>query len=62
MEIKVIDEANKEDIQLPNEAFPLFGKLVPTLVNGQWGYSEELFEDHDVTSMSFRMSSTFFLK
>lgn len=41
--IKRIDEANKQDVNIPNEPFPLFGRMVPRYNDGQWDYSVESF-------------------
>ena len=53
IEIRVIDEQHKKDIDLPNEPFPLFGRMVPSLQDGIWSYNVERFSPEDVTDMRF---------
>jgi ribosomal protein S18 acetylase RimI-like enzyme len=45
IEIKRIDATNQEALRLPNEAFPLFGRLVVERVGGAWQQHEELFSE-----------------
>lgn len=52
-EVKVIDSGGRADIGLPNEPFPLFGRMVPSYINGTWGYTEVLFEAADISEMCF---------
>ena len=51
IEIRQIDEARREDVRLPNEPFPLFGRMIPRCADGQWGYTIERFDD--VSEMCF---------
>lgn len=53
MEIRIIDEAHKADIALPNEAFALTGKLIPRYVDEQWDYSIRRFPEEEITEMTF---------
>lgn len=53
LEIKIIDEAHKRDINIPNEPFPLFGRMLPTFINGQWRYETVRFKDEEVSEMRF---------
>lgn len=39
-----INNENKESLQLPNEDFHIFGKLIPTFKDETWSYQEEIFE------------------
>ncbi len=32
------------DINKPNEPFLIFGKLIPSFINGQWTWTEEIYE------------------
>jgi GNAT superfamily N-acetyltransferase len=45
-EIKIIpmEQAHIKDINKTNEAFPIFGRLKPSFVHGQWAYGEELYD------------------
>lgn len=53
IEIHVIDSAHQADINLPNEPFPLFGRMVPSYGNGVWGYETVLFDQGEVSEMCF---------
>ena len=53
IEIKEIDAAHKADINIPNEPFALFGRMVPSYMDEQWGYQTVLFEEKDVSEMCF---------
>lgn len=51
--IRVLDETNASDINIKNEPFPLFGRLLPRFQDGRWSYSvrenetpeEDIFPD-----------------
>ena len=32
------------DVHRPNEPFPIIGRVIPSLTEGEWGYREELFD------------------
>ena len=51
--IKIIDEGNKEDINIPNQPFKLFGKLIPSYCNEKWSYTEERFSEESIDEMCF---------
>ena len=53
LEIRVIDESHKADINIPNEPFPLFGRMVPSYVDEKWDHTEVLFDEKDVSEMCF---------
>lgn len=53
IEINVIDSAHQADINIPNEPFPLFGRMVPCYVDETWGHKEVLFDAADVSEMCF---------
>ncbi len=53
IEMKVIDAARKADINIPNEPFALFGRMVPSYTEERWGYREVLFAEKDVSTMCF---------
>ena len=38
IEIRQIDKQHSGDINIQNEPFELFGKMIPSLENGKWGY------------------------
>ena len=53
LDIRVIDAAHRKDIKLPNEPFPLYGRMIPSYIGGQWGYSVERFPEDCVSEMCF---------
>ena len=53
MEVREIGRANRADINLPNEPFPLFGRMEVSRADGQWSHREVLFEADQVSEMCF---------
>ena len=53
MEIKIIDETLKNDINLKNEPFPLYGRMIPTYIDERWDYIIRLFPDGEISEMCF---------
>jgi ribosomal protein S18 acetylase RimI-like enzyme len=53
IEIKRIDQVNKNDINIPNEPFSLWGKMIPTYDGDKWAYTTEKFEASKVNEMVF---------
>lgn len=53
IEVRIIDEARKADINIPNEPFGLFGRMEPSYMDGKWGYKEVLFDPADRSEMRF---------
>ena len=51
IEIKLITEEEKQDINIPNEPFDLFGRMIPSYTDKHWDYTVERFET--VTQMRF---------
>ena len=45
MEIVEISKDKINDIKDLNEPFEIIGKIKPLLVNDEWSYTEELFDD-----------------
>jgi ribosomal protein S18 acetylase RimI-like enzyme len=43
IEIRIIDKAHKADINIPNESFSLFGRMLPSYLDGKWDYTTERF-------------------
>ena len=50
---KIIDRENKEDINIRNHPFKLFGLLQPSYTGGKWDYSVIRFPKENVTEMCF---------
>ena len=53
VEIRHIDARHKADINIPNEPFPLFGKIVPAYDGTKWTYTLSCFQPEDITTMCF---------
>ena len=51
VEIRRIDKTHERDAQLPNEAFTVWGRMIPSLENGVWAYRTERFPE--ATEMRF---------
>lgn len=48
-----IDESNKGDINIPNEPFELWGRMIPTYDGREWAYRIEELETDQVSVMVF---------
>lgn len=53
VEIKIIDVEHKQDINIPNEPFSLFGRMTPSYINEQWQYSIVRFKEEEICEMCF---------
>ena len=53
LEIRMIDAKRKGDINLPNEPFPLFGRMIPSYINEQWQYRIVRFGEDALCEMCF---------
>lgn len=53
IETRRIDEATKQDVNLPNEPFALWGKMIPTYDGNKWSYITHEFEESKITEMVF---------
>ena len=51
IQIKLIDKAHQADINIPNEPFLIFGRMLPSYIDGKWSYTTEKF--NSVTEMCF---------
>ena len=43
IDVRIINVEHKQDINIPNEPFLLFGRMIPSYVDEQWNYSVEKF-------------------
>lgn len=41
--IRVVDRQHKADANIPNQPFPLIGRMIPNLKDGKWDYTVEKF-------------------
>lgn len=53
LDIRVIDAAHQQDINIPNEPFPLCGRMIPSYTDGQWGHSVVRYPEDSVSEMRF---------
>jgi len=51
IEIRIIDKAHGKDINIPNEPFSLFGRMIPSYIDEKWNYTTERFAT--ITEMCF---------
>lgn len=53
IKISMIDEKHRQDINILNEPFLLYGRMIPSYVDGQWQYDIVYFEKDDIDEMCF---------
>lgn len=53
IEIKVVDKVHKDDINIPNEPFAVWGRMIPSYTGEKWGYTVDRFDPRDVSEMCF---------
>ncbi len=53
MDYRIIDRSRKHDINLKNEPFPLFARVVPTYDGEKWDYTIRPFPESEITEMCF---------
>ena len=53
MEIRIINKAHEADINIPNNPFPLRGRMIVTRDETGWHHREELLPPEKVTEMVF---------
>lgn len=51
--VRIIDIDRKQDINIPNEPFPLFGRMIPSYINEQWQYRIVHFGEDEIGEMCF---------
>ena len=47
IEIRIIDEVRKQDINIPNEPFLLYGRMIPSYFNERWQY-EIVYKQYEI--------------
>lgn len=52
-EIRKIDAQHKSDINIPNEHFRIFGKVIPSYHDERWTYEVVRYAPEDITEMCF---------
>lgn len=53
IDIRIINAEHKQDINIQNEPFALFGRMMPSFVDGKWGYSVVRFAESEIREMRF---------
>ncbi|MDE6055292.1 MAG: GNAT family N-acetyltransferase [Lachnospiraceae bacterium] len=53
IEVKMIDKDHMQDINIPNEPFALWGRMIPSYKDEQWSYIVEHFDSQNVGQMCF---------
>lgn len=53
LEIRIIDVEHKQDINIPNEPFLLFGRMIPSYTNEQWQNSIVRFREDEISETCF---------
>lgn len=53
IEIRIISKKHKQDINIKNEPFSVWGRMIPSYVDKKWGYSVEKFSRENITEMCF---------
>ncbi|MBQ8403390.1 MAG: GNAT family N-acetyltransferase [Clostridia bacterium] len=53
IKVKIIDSARKDDINIKNHPFKLFGLMLPSYNNGKWDHTEIVFPPENHTEMRF---------
>lgn len=53
IETRIIDAEHKQDINIPNEPFSLFGRMIPSYDDEQWQYSVVRFKEDEIGEMCF---------
>ena len=53
MEIRIIDAMHEKDINLPNQPFPLRGRMVISYTGTRWEHREEMLPENQITEMVF---------
>lgn len=53
IEIRLIDKSHCQDINIPNEPFCLYGRLLPSYMDGKWNYRAEYFTEEEISEMCF---------
>ncbi len=53
LEIKIIDEARRADINLPNEPFELSGRMIPSYCDGHWSCNFVSLAPEEASEMCF---------
>ena len=53
IEIRIIDPQHQDDINIPNEPFPLIGRMIPSYTDQQWDYRVQYFQEAEISEMCF---------
>ena len=53
IEIRKIDASHSSDINIPNEPFSMFGRIVPSYTDGRWSYELVRYAPEGISEMCF---------
>lgn len=53
IEIRILDETHRQDINIPNEPFALYGRMIPSYVNEIWRYKIVRYKQENISEMCF---------
>lgn len=53
IEIRIIDEKHSADINIQNEPFRIFGRLIPSYTDGLWSWDTHYFDGNDCSETCF---------
>lgn len=51
--VRIIDNSRKNDINIKNQPFKLFGRMLPSYINEKWSYEAERLPEEEITEMCF---------
>lgn len=51
--VKIIDRDHKKDINIKNEPFRLFGRMIPSYRDEKWSYEVERLPEAEISEMCF---------
>lgn len=51
--VRIIDRDHKKDINIKNEPFKLFGRMIPSYINEKWSYEVDRLPEDEITEMCF---------
>lgn len=51
--LKIIEKERKDDINICNQPFKSYGRLLPSYRDGKWSYGTELFDENNIVEACF---------
>lgn len=53
MEYRIIDRAHRADVNIKNEPFRIYGRMIPTLSGGTWEVTSVLFPEQEIREICY---------